>query len=827
IALELHLRTPDISLDRALTALVARRRPALAHLVVAITAYDPHHAEPVAPRVPSGRLDAAALPALTSLRLRGDGLLAALDHRGLRQLRVEGYRALAGCGVAEPGAVHPLPALQELRIGLDRRAVAFLDRAAPALGVVPGDLRRLDLRGFPGWFDPQRRGGRSVAAFLERLADEGLTDRLEWLGLPALRAVDAVHVSRWRGRLPQLATLTVRQLDEVVRTELEGTIREIRVGERPAVWVDTIEAAAARERAAADELDDDGDIAEIVAALRDDPAALRELRDTLPSTRRDAVPAEPERPSSVGLPAGARARLGRRPDVAPPLAVPWPSVHHDGRALVVGGVPGFPPIPTPVGTPFALARDASRLAFARPDGSIETLARTGLPRTISTGRNVPVAALALTDRGDALASLAGDGALSLVEMTSGAIRSVHAVADAAGPIAWSGDDWLIVGLRDGRVAVLEARSGRRMATIRGHEAPCARIAADARFAASVGPARTIVVDLGRLAVSTTLEGDDAPSPRGAVRFVHGRLEARWGQRVQAFDPATGARLRARDRLRRVSALAVSPDGRWLGTSPDVMCWSIPAARPRERLGDARHAPGAIAFAPDGAGLAAIIGRGVQLFDEGGRQIGALDVEDPLDLGYAGPGRLVVAAVGGVSAWAVPRGRRLWHVQPPFRTVRLASAPDTVAVGAFANQLLQLDPASGAVVGRLDDPDPGSLPPTLHALAIVRGGEVVAASGAPFDRTWGLDRDARPLAPLRDLDDQLVGGPAMAWTSDGTRVAFARSREAAVDVYERRADRLARVKTSRLDGTHAEALVFTEDGALVSAGTDGTVLIWEP
>ncbi|MEM6929129.1 MAG: hypothetical protein AAF602_19480, partial [Myxococcota bacterium] len=591
---------------------------------------------------------------------------------------------------------------------------------------------------------------------------------------------------------------------------------------------DTIEAAAARERAAADDLTGDAPIAALVAAIRDDPAALRELRDTLPSAHRAAVPLADGLASSDGLPAGARARLGRRPAVAPPHAVPWPTVHHDGNAILVVGATGFAPVAAPDGTPFALDRDASLLTIARPNGIVEAIPRSQPSRVIATGRGVPVVALALTEDGAALASLGGDGALSVVEVASGTVRATHAIPEAVGPMAWSGDDWLVIGLRDGRVAVLDARSGRRMALVRGHEAPSTRIAADERFAASVGPTRTIVVDLGRLAVSTTLEGDDAPNPRGGIRFVRGRLEARWGHRVHAFDPATGARLRARDRLRRVDTIAVSPDGHTLGTAPDVTRWSIPTARPRGRLGDARIAPGGIAFDPDGTAIAAIIGRRVQLFTEGGRHSGVLDVEDPLDLGYAGPGRLVVATASTVSAWRVPEGRRLWRMEPPLRAVRIASDPHTVAIGAFANRLLRLDPSTGAIVGRLDEPDPGSLPPTVHALAIVGGDEVVAASGAPFDRTWGLAANGQPLPPLRDTEGRLVGGPAMAWSPDGSRVAFARSREPAIDVYERRVDGLALDKTLRPNGTHAvKALVFSRDGALLSAGADGTVLVWEP
>ncbi len=756
VALELELTFVDPTLARALTALVSRHRPALTHLGLALRGTDPRRAKPGSPRVSATTAEALvrAVPSLTSLALRGHRLLPQFAHPNLQALRVEGYRALAGCGVAEPGVEHATPALVDLSLALDRQAVDFLSRVELGLGVVPAALRRLDLRGSPGWFDPEARDGRSVAGFLERLSDRGFSANLEWLGLPALRSVDAVHVARWADRLPRLQTVVVDHLDDAARNELQGRVRELRVGERAAVWVDTIEAGTARDRLR-DHLDEGFDtVRALIAACGNDRSALRELRDTLPAAwRAPVVSALAEGPTSApgDLPAGAEARLGRPRDVPSPLDVPWPKVHQAGAR-----------------------------------GGSTTVTRPELAR--------------------------------------------YAAGSPAAPVAFSGDDWLVVGHEDGSVSVRDARAGRQMAVFRGHGGPVVAVAAsvDGRYAASVdrpdrGRSRTLVLDLRRLEVAAILEGEDAPGPRSEIRFSHGRLEARWGPSLSAWDPATGARLRALDRLRRVERLAVAPDGRRVATAPDVTVWDLGVSEPLRRLGRSHRAPGAVAFAPHGGWLAAVVGRRPTLFSADGRVAGVLDQPDCLDLAFSGA-RLLVASPHAVASYDVPSLEFRWSTDVPVRPARLASDEQRIVAGAYADQIAVLEASHGALVGQTTSQEPG---PTLHALALGPDGAPVATTGGERrGRSWRFDKDGTRAARLTDRAGRDVGGVAMAWSADGARVAFARPGATTIEVYQPCRDGLHLIRTlSASSGHEITDLAYDTFGRLLSAGRDHTVLVW--
>jgi len=827
VALELHVTFVDATLNRALAALVSRRRPALSHLVIATQPFDVRRADPVEPRVPVATADALrdALPGLGRLDLRGHGLLPRLSHPGIARLHLAGYRALRGCGVLEAIPEHDLPALQELEIAVPRAAVPFVQRGRPALGVRPGALRHLDLRGLAGWFDPASRDGASVGAFLSDLADRGWLGDLTWLGLPALREVDGVHLAHWLARVPGLQTLAVDHVDASLRADLERRVPEVSVGERAAVWVDTIEAGTAHERLRDRPPEGSGIVERLVAACGDDVAALRELVDTLPGgwrtwpaavLRRRETEAHAAPP---GLPAGAVARLGRPADVPAPLDTAWPRIHQDGTRVHIGALA----VETVHDARTALGADGRLAAIEGPSGRAWVIDTVTGARHEVAGEPGGLRGLALSPDGGALAMVGASRRLTVVDWRTGARRGAMTLPHPGGPLAFSGDDWLVVGGDDGTVSLVDPARDQRIATFRGHQGPVVLVAAsaDGRYAATTDqpprrPSRTLLLDLRRLCESAVLEGDEAPSPRGELRFAHGRLEARYGPGVRAFDPATGRRLRARDRLGRIDELAASPDGRRVLTAPDLTLWDLPAMRPLLRIGAARRGPGAIAFPPRSEGFAVRRDRQVTVWSSEGADPRPIGGPDALGVTFTGAGDLLIAHDAGLSAWSA-EGAKRWEIALPLRPHRLVAGPDgrggeQVVIAADGSHLVTIDPVTGAPRGETSEATEG-FPTALEGLALRRDGTVVAVSRGQTRRYRAGD-----LTRLADGEPLPPDATAVTWSADGETVAFAVP--GAIGVRASGA-----TLTLHPPPRHEPTALTFAGNVLLSAGRDRTVLAW--
>lgn len=804
--LELHLRDLDATLARAVASLASRTYPDLTNLVIAAHPFDPAWAEPIPVRVPAATVDALAnaLPGLVTLHLRGHSLLSHLSHPTLRTLSVAGYRAVAGMGVDEP-STNVLPGLRELSIALDRRTVGFVTDPRPSLGLDPlPPLRRLDLRGWTGWFDPRTRGASSLAGLLDRHA-QGLAGSLEWLGLAALRAVDAAHVEGWRQRFVKLRALAVDQVDPGAREAVATFGPGLTVGRRAPVWVDTIEAGTARDRLARRQSDVAGEVADLVAACGDDLPALRELADLLPDDRRAMV---------------ANALALRTAAFRTALAT---ASLTDRRAVVAAATPKDPlpngawarlgrlrNVPSPLVAPSSTGR------FEPPDDGVEARAVAG------------------SADGRFGARAGGDGQITVWDVATGDRRTDIGTPQPVTALAFSADDWLLAGREDGTVAVWDWARRHRIAVFRGHRGPIAALAAsrDGRWAASTdrpahGAARTLVFDLGRLVPTATLEGDDAPSSRGTLQFAHGRLEATWRHEVRRYAPETGEKRRTLERLRAVDAIAVSPDGARLATAPDVTLWDLTTLAPIVRLGDGGARRGAVSWSPDGRHLAAIVDRRPLVFDRDGRPIVAPEIETAgLDLAFAPDGSLVVATEAGVGCFGVPSGAQRWWTATTVRGARLAVSNRSVAFGAHATALDILGLGDGTLAHRLRSPDEGGLPPTLDSIEF-DGATVVASSGPPYDRTWCYSSDGTVRSPLAEPDGTLVGGSALAWSQDHRRMAVAGTSERTLRVYDVDGASARCTATFEVPGGHEiEAVAWAPDGTSVaSAGRDAVVLLW--
>jgi sugar lactone lactonase YvrE len=247
-------------------------------------------------------------------------------------------------------------------------------------------------------------------------------------------------------------------------------------------------------------------------------------------------------------------------------------------------------------------------------------------------------------------------------------------------------------------------------------------------------------------------------PDGEALLVRPAL----GGRVYIWAPATGGlRWQAVPGLRRLVALALTPDGRTAAAAGDEggVVWRLDGRSHPARL-QARFVPVSLAFAPDR----------VLLFDPAGRLLREITVERGLDAGrqtlaFLPDGRLVAATGQEVGLFDPATGAELTRLPGRLTHVfALACSPDGRAVAAADDQM------AGTTLRLWRLPAGEEVQAASHraaGLAFSPDGSVLAAACRDGRlRLWGV-ADGAPLGAFRWHGNSLG---AVAFSPDGKWLA---------------------------------------------------------
>jgi WD40 repeat protein/DNA-binding SARP family transcriptional activator len=524
----------------------------------------------------------------------------------------------------------------------------------------------------------------------------------------------------------------------------------------------------------------------------------------------------------------------------------------------------------------------ARTAAYSPDGArLVTGGDNGVARVwdVTTRRTVakldaghgPVYTARYSPQGQTIALGFGDGTLLLTDRSLARPRELlHKGAKVESVAFDRAGDRIAAALDDGTVHVLSPDGARPSVTLRGHRGAVLGVDISADGGRVVGAGKDGSVRLwnveaggeGRVIHSgKTAEADVSFSPDAAL--VVGAGNDGW---LRVWDASTGAeRRRERVASRELSAAAFSHDGRRYavaGTDGVIRVWSIVGGPPVAVLRGQRAQIYDIGFGPTSDRIVSAGDDGTARIWDAGRTVAwvlGASITNDIDLNRDGSLLVTGSDDGTLRLWDAATGRLRKSVPGAdgYTTARFSPTADeavvdrypqaTVLVWPLATSaphvIARLPRGSGASVARFDTTGRRIVYANLKRALVVRdlrSGRSVVLGGAPKDvydaqispdgkevavvsesgpvRIWRLDR---PAAPERTLSGHRGHVNALAYSRDGRIVTAG-------------ADRTVRVWSPRgaaevvLRGHRDEvtAVSFTGDGARVlSSSSDGTLRLW--
>lgn len=299
----------------------------------------------------------------------------------------------------------------------------------------------------------------------------------------------------------------------------------------------------------------------------------------------------------------------------------------------------------------------------------------------------------------------------------------------------------------------------------------------------------------------------------------------------------------------LTALAVSPDGRWMavgGRNGDLAILAAESGEVVRRLPSHPYEVNGLAFRADGRRLASCAGR-VLPTEEGEVKVWDVETGRPLPapealqgivntIAYSPDGTLLATGsseeLGTVQLWDANSGTLIRRLELPTRStpflgvipignpVDAAFSPDgsRLAVSIFSRPggLLEFDVATGKVLRWAE----AHLNPA-SGVAYGPAGRVALGSSASIFTVWDSEGDQ----PALTIRPESSGFTFAALRPDGHRMASA-GNDRVVRIWDAADGRLLATL-----GGHDDviaALAFTPDGqTLASASWDGTVRLWDP
>jgi WD40 repeat protein/DNA-binding SARP family transcriptional activator/energy-coupling factor transporter ATP-binding protein EcfA2 len=425
-----------------------------------------------------------------------------------------------------------------------------------------------------------------------------------------------------------------------------------------------------------------------------------------------------------------------------------------------------------------------------------------------------------------------DGALVVTDPSLGAPRQlVRVVGKPVHSVAFSADGArLAAGFDDGTVRVVTARGSGQALALTGHEGAVngVDISADGRRVVSAGEDGTVRVwDVATGAGSQILhrgklkETDVAFSPDG--RLILGVGFDGWARLWSARTGAPRARLKGGER--ELYAAAFSADGRRFavgGVDGVTRVWSVEGTALLTTLRGQRSQVYDVGF---GATSDRVISAGddgtARIWDAGRTQSWVIPgLAD--NISFSPDGRLISSGSedGTARIWDTATGKLRASVPGPggYTLSRFSPVANDVLIGRSASSSLLVWPLS-----------------TRSPKVVARFPKGSGINGARFDPTGTriIYADAQRGLAIHDLrsgrDLRLGGTPKDIYdvqiSPDDRRAAVATEKG---DVVVWRVDRPGKPeRIFRGHEGHINALAYSRDGTIASAGADRTVRVWSP
>jgi WD40 repeat protein len=303
------------------------------------------------------------------------------------------------------------------------------------------------------------------------------------------------------------------------------------------------------------------------------------------------------------------------------------------------------------------------------------------------------------------------------------------------------------------------------------------------------------------------------------------------QTLRLFDLGTGKEIRnMTDKDLTVSALALSPDGRWLASGSDdgaVRLWETATGGEVRQIAAHTRSVWALSFSPDGKMLTTGGGDGsVRLWEVAtGKERRALDVGARAAVRaaqFSPDGKLLAVGVGpAIRVWDVATGKEScsWEAFPQL-VWGLAFSPDGKALAA-AGWICSAVRVYDLTTGKQRGPDGGHTS-TVTALHFGPQGKTIASVGRDNARfLWDLATQRGERAPA---------GPPGKWvpqtlSPDGKTLATAEGAEGLVRLWDFASGK--ELATLCRLGCAINGLAYSPDGrTLALAAQDATIRLWE-
>ena len=376
-------------------------------------------------------------------------------------------------------------------------------------------------------------------------------------------------------------------------------------------------------------------------------------------------------------------------------------------------------------------------------------------------------------------------------------------------VAFSADGkTLATGTRDNRIRLWEVSTGKRLASIAGHEWGVSSVAFSSDGVTLASGAGDGKVQLwgARTGKHWQTVGKHSGSCSSVVFSPDGKILASSGsdKKILLWDAFTGEHLRTlKEHTDRILGLSFSPNGRTLVSASwtEIRFWNTNTGKQKHILEGHTRTVNSVVVSPDGRTLAS---------------------------GHEGP---------AIMLWDPHSGQHKHTFIPDSDRRYISDTGETVESVAFSSDGRKLafgQKINGGNAGKLTLWDTHTLEPlhsfsqgrTVQCIAFSPDGSMIANGARRSSSARILLRNARTGEHLRTLDgSRMVYVYSVAFSPDGTTLAMGGTNKWTIQLWDVSTGRRLQVL---LDDGDIYSIAFSPDGStLVSGGADHIIRLWNP